>query len=217
MFDADHVVHVGIARQQFLADARHGVFDHALHALHRGADGQDIARAHGAVGVAVTLERVAFQRRQRRDARAHGQVFQGACGGHGGDALVDPASARQGLGGKADHHVVAHHGVAFGQVLQGHLVPLRHGVHQLQAIGQHRAGGQPPFIGHDRHIVLRVNLDKHRRLVCRNLHEKSFCLGEIRSDARESAHPIRYRTTTRISAKQGINKFGVSPCLQVQL
>ncbi|MNV78545.1 hypothetical protein D3C71_1720410 [compost metagenome] len=60
VFDADHVVHVGIARQQFLADARDRVLDHALHTLHGGGDGKDVARADGAVGVAVALERVAL-------------------------------------------------------------------------------------------------------------------------------------------------------------
>jgi hypothetical protein len=38
------------------------MLDHAGHALHRGGDGQDVARADRAVGVAVALEGVAFQR-----------------------------------------------------------------------------------------------------------------------------------------------------------
>ena len=52
----DHVVHVRVQRQQLGLDAGHGLRHHAGHALHGGGDGQDVAGAHRAIGVAQALE-----------------------------------------------------------------------------------------------------------------------------------------------------------------
>jgi len=61
VLQAHHVVHVGKARQQLGLDALHGKVHHTGHALHRGGDGQDVARAHRAIGVAKALKGVARQ------------------------------------------------------------------------------------------------------------------------------------------------------------
>ncbi|MNY67542.1 hypothetical protein D3C86_2051480 [compost metagenome] len=62
MLKAHHVVDIGILRQQFFLDAPHGKLHHALHALHRSGDAQEIACANRAVRIAVALEGIAFQR-----------------------------------------------------------------------------------------------------------------------------------------------------------
>ena len=59
---AHHTVHVRVLRQQVLLDAFDREFEHARHALHRGGDGQQVARADAAVGVAVAQEAEAVQR-----------------------------------------------------------------------------------------------------------------------------------------------------------
>ena len=68
VFEADHVVDVRELRQQLGLDALHREVEHAGHALHRGRDRQDVARADRAVGVAKAFEGVALERRQRRAA-----------------------------------------------------------------------------------------------------------------------------------------------------
>ena len=50
------------ARQQLAADALKRHLQHTGHALHRGADGQQVAGAHRAVGVAVAVEGARAQR-----------------------------------------------------------------------------------------------------------------------------------------------------------
>ena len=67
--DGDHAVHVGEARQKLGADALRGVLHGGRDALHGGGDAEDVLRAGAAVGVAVALEGVAIERRQRRAAR----------------------------------------------------------------------------------------------------------------------------------------------------
>ena len=155
-----HVVHIGKQRQQLFLDLLHRMRHHAGHALHGAGDGQDIARADRAVGIAVAFKREGFLRwRCRHRAGAYGQCIQGRRDRHADDALVDPAAPGQGLECIADHHVVADNRLLLGQVHQGHLVALRHGIDQYQTIGQLRAGWQATVIDDDGHVVLGVDLD----------------------------------------------------------
>ncbi|SOY63831.1 hypothetical protein CBM2589_A70004 [Cupriavidus taiwanensis] len=162
VLQANHVVDVGVLRQQFFLDAAHREFHHALDALHRGGNAEDIARADRAVGIAVALEGIAVQRRQRRHAGADRQVLQPRRRRHPDHALVDPAAARQVLERVADHDVVANHRVAFAQVGQCYLVALRDGFGQHQAAGKGGARGQPAVIGDDGDVVVRVHRDVER-------------------------------------------------------
>ena len=66
VLEADDVVDVRVARQQLGLDALDRELDDAGDALHRRRDREDVARADRAVGVAVALEGVALERRQRR-------------------------------------------------------------------------------------------------------------------------------------------------------
>ena len=65
MRDGDHAVHVGKARQNLRPDALRGIFHGGRDALHRGGETQDVLGAGTAIGVAVALECVAVQGRQR--------------------------------------------------------------------------------------------------------------------------------------------------------
>ncbi len=56
VLQAHHTVHMRVARQQFAADALERDVEHAGHALHRGADGEQVTGADRAVGVAVAHE-----------------------------------------------------------------------------------------------------------------------------------------------------------------
>ena len=69
VLQADDVVDVRVQRQQLGLDARHRDGDDPGHALHGRRDRQDVARADGAVGVAVALEREAGQQARRRAPR----------------------------------------------------------------------------------------------------------------------------------------------------
>ena len=66
VLEADDVVDVRIARQQLGLDPLDRVLDDAGDALHGRRDGEDVARADRAVGVAEALEGVALERRRRR-------------------------------------------------------------------------------------------------------------------------------------------------------
>ena len=163
MFQRHHVVHVRVARQQLLLDALHGKLGDARHALHRLRDGQDVASAHRAIGVAVALKGVALQRGQGLAARGgHGQGVQLARLGHGQQPLVHPAARRNVAGGIANRNAVAQHRTPGGQIDQRHLVALRHLVAQHQARGQGSACGQATIVGHDGDVVAVVHADGER-------------------------------------------------------
>ena len=158
-----HAVDVGVLRQQLGADALGRDARHAGDALHGLRDRQQVARADGAVGVAVALEGVALERLRRgRLARGHRQVGQVARRRHAQQPLVHPAACGNRFGGVADGHVVAPHHAAFGNVDQRHLVPLRHPVAHHQTVLEARARTQPTIVGHDGHVVGRVHLDAVR-------------------------------------------------------
>ena len=92
VLQADHIVDVRVLRQQLGLDPLDREIDHPGDALHRGRDRQDVARAHRAVGVAITLETEAGQRGLRggldgRDRQAVERTRLGQLQ----QALVDPA------------------------------------------------------------------------------------------------------------------------------
>ncbi|MNH04406.1 hypothetical protein D3C79_637000 [compost metagenome] len=155
--DGHHVVDVGVLGQQLAADALDCVFEHAGDALHRGGDAEDIARADGAVGVAIAFEgetlqwwqgighRVAARQAVQLGGRRHGQL-----------AFLDPAALAQVFQGVADDLPVAAHRFAFGDEHGGHLVALRHAFDQGQAVGKARPFAQAAVIDHDHDIVVVV-------------------------------------------------------------
>ena len=154
VFQPHHVVDVGVERQQFAADALHGDIDHTGHALHGGGDGQQIARAHRAIGVAVALEGVARQRgRLGRPHGRHGQALKAARLGHVEQALVDPGALRDVAFGVAYGHAITQHRRAGGNVGQCHFVGLGNGGAQHYARKERGARRQAAFVGHDGHVV----------------------------------------------------------------
>ncbi len=163
MLQRDDIVDVGEARQQLGLDALHREVGDPGHALHRLRDGQDVARAHRAVGIAVALERVALQRRQRGwlDGGDR-QALQAARIGHLQQPFVHPAAGRDVLQRMADGDAVALHRRVGCDVDQRHLVALRHAVAQHQARGQHAACGQASVVGHDGNVVALVHADRQR-------------------------------------------------------
>jgi hypothetical protein len=68
----------------------------------------------------------------------------------------------------ADRHVVAHDGLARGDVGERHLVPFRHARFQGQAIREGRAFRQAAGVDDDRDVVVLVHADRtgsiHQRL-----------------------------------------------------
>ncbi|SPR99610.1 hypothetical protein CBM2634_B100003 [Cupriavidus taiwanensis] len=193
VLQADHVIDVGVLRQQLFLDAAHRELHHALDALHRGGNAQDVARADRAVGIAVALEGIAIQRRQRRHARADRQVLQPGGGRHADHALVDPAATREVPERVADHDVVANHRVAFAQVGQRDLVALRDRFGQHQAAREGGACGQPAVIGHDGDVVVRVHRDVEGAR-CLHCHGRGHC-HVFSSPEIQSGHVLRCLTT----------------------
>ena len=66
MVQTHDAIDVGILRQQIAFDNFHYVIDDSRHAVHAGANTEQIFGANAAVGVAIAFEGIAFQRRQRR-------------------------------------------------------------------------------------------------------------------------------------------------------
>ncbi len=163
--EAHDIVDVRVVRQQFGLDARDRVLNHIGHALHRGRNGQDVARAHRAVGIAIALEREAFQRRhlRRLDGRDR-QIFQSGRTRHADHVLVDPTALRQGLERVSDHHVIADDFVAFREIGQRDFVSLRNTLTQRKAIGKYGALPQTAVVDDDRDIVIGVNANVERGL-----------------------------------------------------
>ena len=124
------------ARQQFGLDAPHGKLCHAGHALHGLGDGQDVARAHRAVGVAVALEGVTLQRRHGRGLEGgHRQVDELAGRRHVEQLFMHPAAGSNRLERVTDRNAVAQHRLPSTQITQRHLVALRY------AFGEHQSAG----------------------------------------------------------------------------
>jgi hypothetical protein len=97
MLQADHAIDIRVARQQLAPDAVERCIQHAGHALHGGGDGEQIARADAAVGIAVALEAEALQRRERGLGRGcHRQAVQGACRRQAQQLLVHPTAGGDG-------------------------------------------------------------------------------------------------------------------------
>ena len=160
VLDPHHVVHVGKQRQQLVFDARDRKFDHARDTLHRGGDGQDVAGAHRAIGIAKAFECVALQRGQRRGFDGgHGQVVQLTSTGHVQQTFVHPAACGNVLPRMANRDAVAQHRAVGGQVNQRDFVALRHLVAQHQPAGQDGACGQASVVGHDGDVVAGVHAD----------------------------------------------------------
>ena len=149
MFQRHHVVHVGVTGQQFLLDELHGKFGHAGHALHGLGNGQDVAGAHRAIGVAVALKGVALQRRHGlATCGGHGQGVQLAGLEHGQQPLVHPAACRNVADGIANGNAVAQHRAPGRQIDQRHLVALWHLVAIVHADGERFQGLIGRAIGH---------------------------------------------------------------------
>ena len=154
---------MGKARQQFGFDAPHRKLCHAGHALHGLGDGQNIARAHRAVGVAVALKGVTLQRRHgRRLDGGHGQVHQLAGRRHVEQLFMHPAAGGNDLERVTDGNAVAQHRLRYIEVDQCHLVALRHTLGQHQPAGQNGARRQAAVIANDGHVVAVVHPNNDR-------------------------------------------------------
>ena len=143
VLEADDVVDVRVARQQLGLDPRDRELDDAGDALHGRRDGQDVARADRAVGVAKALEGEAFERRRRvaLDGRDR-QAFERARRGHAQQPLMDPAAGGDRLHRIADRDAVAQHRLACADRGQRDLVAGRHAILQHQAGGEARGEGR---------------------------------------------------------------------------
>ena len=90
-----------------------GVVDGGGDALDGGGDAEDVPGADGAVGVAVAVEGVAFERRQGgRDGGGQREVVEGRGGGQVEEVFADPPSGGDGTGGVADRLAVAEDGAS---------------------------------------------------------------------------------------------------------
>ena len=146
------------ARQHFGLDAPHGKLCHTGHALHGLGDGQNVARAHRAVGVAVALKGVTLQRRHgRRLDGGHGQVNQLAGRRHVEQLFMHPAAGGNGLERVTNGNAVAQYRLPGTQITQRHLVALRHTLGQHQPAGQDGARRQAAVIANDGHVVTLVH------------------------------------------------------------
>ena len=161
--DGDHAIHVGEARQDLGADALRGVLHGGRDALHRGGEAEDVLGAGAAIGVAVALEGVAVERRQRgRDGGGQGERVERRRGGHVEQFLAHPTAGGDGAVGDADGLAVTQHRFAGFQVVQGDLVRLRNALARHESIGQERAGRRAFGVHQDGDIVAGVYANVHQ-------------------------------------------------------
>ena len=173
-----HAVHIRVKRQQLAFNAFHRNLDHTRHALHRGRDGQQVARADRAIGIHIAFKGMALERCPGRCwLGGHGQTLQLACSRNVEQALMHPAACCNGFTGVTHGHVVAEHGLTRSDVDQGHLVSLRDFVTQHQTgrrtFGHDRASRQAAIVGNDGHVVIRVHADGQRANGCVHVNQRA--------------------------------------------
>ena len=160
-----HVIDVRVLGQQFILDALDRMVEHAGHALDGRRNPENIARANGTVGVAIPLEGVTVQRcLGRRYFGGQRQAVQRWRGGHAQLIFLDPAAARDRLQRIANGLAVTNHLAAFGNVLEGDFMALRHEVHRHQAIWKLGTGRYALVVDHDHDVVPLVQADVARRV-----------------------------------------------------
>jgi len=97
MGQRDHVVDVGIFRQQLGTDFLDRVLQRSGDALHRGRDAEDVLGAHRTVGIAKTFECIAFERRQLwRHGGCDFQRIERRRFRHANARLIDPLAGADG-------------------------------------------------------------------------------------------------------------------------
>ena len=160
-----HVIDMRVLGQQLVLDALDRMVQHAGNALHGGGNAEDVARAHGAVRIAIALEGKPLQGRLGfRHLGGQRQAVQRRCGGHAQLVLLHPTATRNRRQGITDGLAVANNLAALGDVFQRHLVALRDEIHGDQAVGKLGTGGYPLIVHHDHHIVALVQTDRARRV-----------------------------------------------------
>ena len=158
-----HAVDVRVARQDLRPDAPHGVLHRRGDTLHGGRDAEQVARADGAVGIAVALEGVAFERRQGRGrGGGQGQLVQSRRGGQLEQSSRTQRPAGMARAGVADHAAVAHDGRRRCQVRQRHLVRLRNGLRSASPPRNTAPAGRPSGLATMATLSRGMHADDHR-------------------------------------------------------
>ncbi len=160
-----HVIDVRVIGQQFVLDTLDRMVQHAGNALHGGGDTENIACAHGAVGVAIALEGKAFQWRLGvRHFSGQRQAVQRWRGGHAQLVFLHPTAPRNRRQGVTDGLAIANNLTALRDIFQRHLVALRDEIHGHQAVRKLGPGRYALVVDHDHHVVTLVQTDRARRV-----------------------------------------------------
>ena len=59
--EGNHIIHMGVKRQEFVFDPTDQVIGHTRHTLHTHADAQHVFGANRTIGIAVTFKSITFQ------------------------------------------------------------------------------------------------------------------------------------------------------------
>jgi len=160
---ADHVVDIGVLREQLVADPAHGMLDDARDALHGRRYGEQIACSNGPIGIAVAFKRIAVEGRSKRCVFGRDrQSFQRQWGRHHEALLIDPGACWKRLRRVADDDIITANGGAFSEIDQRHLVALRHALAKCGPRRQLRTCGKAKVVGDDGDVVVRVHADNTR-------------------------------------------------------
>ena len=129
----NHVVDVGIARQQFRLDAPDREIDCGGNALHGGGDAQNVLGSHRSVIVQKPFEGIALKRRhRRRRSGCQRQILERWNNGLAHPVLVHPTAPRNVAFRVSDNGAVAQNGRAVPDVRQRNLVRLGNIFNQRQ-------------------------------------------------------------------------------------
>jgi len=159
---ANHVVDIGVLREQLVADPAHGVLDYARDALHGCSYGEQIASSHRPIGIAIAFKCIALERRERRVLGRDRQPFECRGSRHDEPLLIDPGACRQYLRRVADYNIITADGCAFSEIDERYLVALRHALAKCGPRRQLRTCGETKVVGDDGHVVVRVHADNTR-------------------------------------------------------
>ena len=127
MIDRNDIVYVRILRQDLPLDALDGNIEHTRDTLHGRVDTEDVSRA-GVTTVRITIAHPGCSLRLREigtDVRRKLHLIEIRCRCHDEVLLIDPATDRDILCGRAEYHAIAQNLRALRKCLQRDLMRLR--------------------------------------------------------------------------------------------
>ena len=136
-----NAIDVGILWQQIAFDNFHHIIDDARHAVHAGANAEQVFGSDAPVGVAIAFEGIAFQRRQRRrDFGRQRQSMQRRRFWQFDQRFINPAALWNIAYCVANHLAIADNFTVDGNIDQRDFMALRDMFNERESVRETRSG-----------------------------------------------------------------------------